>query len=124
MSSKTRSILFFVIATIITFSYTTQARYLLVEVDGVPKIDDTLPGVLPVNLTTNIPVSDDSSTTPEFTITMNSNNGTFRYTTPESGESDGDTSTTTLITPEINVEFKTTITESDDGPTTTFYYHN
>ena len=84
MSSKTRRrILFFVTTSIFAFSYTTQANYLLVEVDGESRIDDTLPGVLPVNLTRNrnIPESDDGSTTPEI-------NGEFKTSTPKCTEDD------------------------------------
>ena len=97
MSYKTRRILFFVTVTIISFSYTSQAKYLLVEVDGEPKIDLTiLPGVLPVNLTTDIPEA----------MTEIDNDGT----------SDWVTSATTLAnTPEINSSsaFKTTTAEND-----------
>ena len=52
MSYKTRRILFFV-TTIFVFANISQAKYLLVEVDEEPKIEDILPGVLPVNLTTD-----------------------------------------------------------------------
>ena len=51
MSYKTKRILFFV-ATIFVLANISQAKYLLVEVDGEPTIEDILPGVLPVNITT------------------------------------------------------------------------
>ena len=89
MSSKTRRILFFVTVTIISFYYTSQAKYLLVEVDGEPKIDLTiLPGVLPVNLTTDIPEAmteidnDGSATTAATTPEINSSSA-FKTTTAE-----------------------------------------
>ena len=59
MSYKTRRILFFV-TTIFVFENISQAKYLLVEIDGEPKIDGrsfdsgaSLQGLLPVNLTTD-----------------------------------------------------------------------
>ena len=59
MSYKTRRILFFV-TTIFVFENISQAKYLLVEIDGEPKIDGrsfdsgaSLPGLLPANLTTD-----------------------------------------------------------------------
>ena len=83
MSNKTRRILFFLTITIFAFANTSQARYLLVKVVGEPRIDDILPGVLPVNLTRNrnIPESDDGSTTPEI-------NGEFKTSTPQCTEDD------------------------------------
>ena len=61
MSYKTRRILFFV-TTIFLFANISQAKYLLVEVDSKPKIDDILPGVLPVNLTTDAESESDDNT--------------------------------------------------------------
>jgi len=84
MSSKTRRILFFLTITIFAFANTSQARYLLVEVVGEPKIDDILPRVVPVTLTTYIPESHDGSTTTELTITSSdTDGGTGGPTTPE-----------------------------------------
>ena len=82
MSCKTRRILFFLTITIFAFANTSQARYLLVEVVGEPKIDDILPRVVPVTLTTYIPESDDGSTTTELTITSSDRDG-GTTTTPE-----------------------------------------
>ena len=83
MSCKTRRILFFLTITIFAFANTSQARYLLVEVVGEPKIDDILPRVVPVTLTTYIPESHDGSTTTELTITSSdTDGGTGGPTTP------------------------------------------
>ena len=59
MSYKTRRILFFV-TTIFVFENISQAKYLLVEIDGEPKVGGrsfdsrvSLDGLWPVNLTTD-----------------------------------------------------------------------
>jgi len=73
MSCKTRRILFFLAITIFAFANTSQARYLLVEIVGEPKIDDNSPRVLPVNFTTNIPETLPTTTTRTATTTRTTN---------------------------------------------------
>ena len=76
MSYKTRRILFFV-ATIFVFADISQAKYLLVKVDGEPKIEDILPGVLPVNLTMDAEGESDESTKTPIPLLHSDLSGTY-----------------------------------------------
>ena len=71
MSYKTRRILFFV-TTIFVFENISQAKYLLVEIDGEPKVGGrsfdsrvSLDGFWPVNLTTDAASETDFDSKPK-----------------------------------------------------------
>ena len=71
MSYKTRRILFFV-TTIFVFENISQAKYLLVEIDGEPKVGGrsfdsrvSLDGLWPVNLTTDAASETDFDSKPK-----------------------------------------------------------